>query len=101
VHDAIRRLATAAPADFATLREALPDVSATKIKVAIKLLFDAHLALRKAGGRFAMADRTLDSERVAELATDYADKAEHDREKLERMVFYAQTGLCRWRVLLD
>ena len=35
------------------------------------------------------------------LAHGYADKALQDREKLERMVFYAQTGICRWRVLLE
>jgi ATP-dependent DNA helicase RecQ len=29
------------------------------------------------------------------------DKAERDREALERMVFYAQTGFCRWRVVLE
>jgi ATP-dependent DNA helicase RecQ len=31
----------------------------------------------------------------------YRDKRGHDRDALERMVFYAQTGQCRWRVLLD
>ena len=38
---------------------------------------------------------------TAGLVAGYADRSEHDREKLERMVFYAQTGLCRWRVLLE
>jgi ATP-dependent DNA helicase RecQ len=31
----------------------------------------------------------------------YEEREQDDREKLERMVFYAQTGQCRWRVLLD
>jgi len=35
------------------------------------------------------------------LAADYAAKSERDQEALERMVFYAQTGFCRWRVLLE
>ncbi len=38
---------------------------------------------------------------LTELATTYEDKAERDRAGLERMVFYAQTGFCRWRVLLE
>jgi ATP-dependent DNA helicase RecQ len=48
-----------------------------------------------------MKNAPLDPDRIGEMATRYADKSERDREKLERMVFYAQTGLCRWRVMLD
>ena len=43
----------------------------------------------------------LAPDRLSLLAGGYADKAQQDREKLERMVFYAQTRMCRWRVLLD
>lgn len=31
----------------------------------------------------------------------YEDKAELDHRRLEQIVFYAQTGQCRWRVMLD
>ena len=37
----------------------------------------------------------------AALAEGYAERARQDRESLERMVFYARCGLCRWRVLLE
>jgi ATP-dependent DNA helicase RecQ len=86
---------------FAELRTALPEIAATKIKVAIKLLVDAGAVARRRSDRFAMKGPPLDKKRVAALASDYAARAEHDREKLERMVFYAQTGRCRWRVLLE
>jgi ATP-dependent DNA helicase RecQ len=33
--------------------------------------------------------------------TAYRDKRALDRQTLERMVFYAQTGQCRWRVLME
>jgi ATP-dependent DNA helicase RecQ len=107
VQDAIARLAAQGPVSFPALREALPGISAVKIKVAIKLLVDAGAVSRRAGGKVALkqgrtADAGLpDRSRIADLARGYADKAEQDREKLERMVFYAQTGLCRWCVLLD
>ena len=39
--------------------------------------------------------------RSAALLAAYRDKREHDRAMLERMVFYGQTGHCRWQVLLD
>jgi ATP-dependent DNA helicase RecQ len=86
---------------FSTLRASLPHIAATKIKVAIKLLVDAGAVTRKAGAKVWIEGTPLERARIEHLARIYADKAEQDREKLERMVFYAQTGLCRWRVLLE
>ncbi|MGZ9030948.1 MAG: RecQ family zinc-binding domain-containing protein, partial [Burkholderiaceae bacterium] len=34
-------------------------------------------------------------------ADEYRGRDERDRAALERMVFYAQTGFCRWKVLLE
>ncbi|HXR56427.1 MAG TPA: ATP-dependent DNA helicase RecQ [Casimicrobiaceae bacterium] len=101
VQDAIERLAHEGPVPFDTLRDALPDIAKAKIAVAIKLLVDAAVVGRRAGARVTMRGGRLDSQRIAKLAATYGEKAERDREKLERMVFYAQTGLCRWRVLLQ
>jgi ATP-dependent DNA helicase RecQ len=107
VQDAIARLSAGAPVTFSALRESLPEISAVKIKVSIKLLVDAGAIARRPGGKVALKERRgtdrglIDRSRIAELARGYSEKAEQDREKLERMVFYAQTGLCRWRVLLE
>ena len=98
----IARLAANEPVAFDTLREALPHVSIVKLKVAIKLLVDAGVVVRKPGARLAIRRDAKHADRahIGQLADGYADKAEQDREKLERRVFYAQTGLCRWRGLL-
>ena len=37
----------------------------------------------------------------AKVAQAYADKAQNDRQKLERMTAYAQSARCRWRAILD
>ncbi len=42
-----------------------------------------------------------DSSELAETLHRYEEKEEQDRKRLEQMVFYAQTGLCRWQVLLE
>ena len=34
-----------------------------------------------------------------QLLSAYRDKRERDKAMLEQMVFYGQTGLCRWKVL--
>jgi ATP-dependent DNA helicase RecQ len=101
VQDAIERQSRDGPVALDALRESLPDIGKTKIRVAIKLLVDAGVVARRPGGKAAMKKAQLDDEHLHELAARYAEKAEQDREKLERMVFYAQTGLCRWRVILE
>jgi ATP-dependent DNA helicase RecQ len=41
------------------------------------------------------------SESLDPLANAYDERRERDRTKLEQMVVYAQTSLCRTRMLLD
>lgn len=38
---------------------------------------------------------------LASMLDQYREKRELDQATLEGMVFYAQTGLCRWQVLLS
>ena len=74
----------------------------TRASVALSLLRDAglvHCDTRHGWRRAATKSPTHPA--LAALAADYARKSERDHEALERMVFYAQTGFCRWRVLLD
>ena len=101
VQDAIARLASDAPVSLAALREVLPGIAKSKIAVAIKLLVDGGSVARRGAGRVSGTGKPVDGRRLESLAATYGERAEHDREKLERMVFYAQTGICRWRVLLE
>jgi ATP-dependent DNA helicase RecQ len=84
------------------LRTRLPELSANRIAVALKLLRDGGLARADRQRRWKpVGGRPGEAEVLARLASSYEEKAERDREGLERMVFYAQTGFCRWRVLLE
>ena len=98
---ALVQLTAQGPIPFAELNASLPGIAQSKLKVALKLLFDAQVVRRFPGGAVAIEGATLPIERLRRFAAHYAEKAVQDREKLERMVFYAQTGFCRWRVLLD
>ena len=53
---------------------------------------------RGAGFRRRVA---LPPERAAALIRAYEVRAESDRAKLDAMVVYAQTALCRWKPLLE
>ena len=72
-----------------------------RLQVALKLLKDGALVKQNRRMEFgvtARAPRALDFER---LAAQYQQKQERDREALEQMVAYAQSGYCRWKLLLD
>jgi ATP-dependent DNA helicase RecQ len=90
------------PLSLAALDDQLPDLAHNRIVVALNLLRDGGIAATDRARawrlrRGAKADREV----LEGLAHAYEDKAERDHEALERMVFYAQTGFCRWRVLLE
>lgn len=89
------------PLPTPALAEALGDMPRPHLAVALEALHAAGAARpdrRRAWQVVAGTDPGAPFERVA---ADYVERAERDRAALERMVSYAQTGLCRWRVLLE
>jgi ATP-dependent DNA helicase RecQ len=83
------------------LRADLPGIAASKVKVAARLLATRGVVKRNRDGALRLAKPPLSTRDIEALARVYEEREQEDREKLERMVFYAQTGQCRWRVLLD
>jgi ATP-dependent DNA helicase RecQ len=82
--------------------ERLPGLSRNRVAVALNLLRDGGVLTSDRNRRWhRRPDRPADRSVLDRLAKAYEDKAERDHEALERMVFYAQTGFCRWRVLLE
>jgi ATP-dependent DNA helicase RecQ len=82
--------------------ERLPALTGKRVAVALNLLREGgFVACGRARQWRRRRERTADRRALEGLARAYEDKAERDHEALERMVFYAQTGFCRWRVLLE
>jgi ATP-dependent DNA helicase RecQ len=73
----------------------------SKVQVALGLMRRQQIVGIDAEGRVRLLKHGLQSDALATLMTAYREKRESDRETLERMVFYAQTGQCRWHVLLQ
>jgi len=100
VHAQLARLRE--PQALADIATALPGMGHNRVAVALKLLRDGGVAqARRAQHWVLKAGHTASRKELAALAATYEDKSERDNEALERMVFYAQTGFCRWRVLLE
>jgi ATP-dependent DNA helicase RecQ len=73
----------------------------SKVQVALGLLRRRKVVDVDSEGRVKLLREGLEGDALRTLMAAYRDKRESDRETLERMVFYAQTGQCRWRVLLE
>jgi ATP-dependent DNA helicase RecQ len=88
------------PWTLAALQESL-DRPKAKLQVALRLLRHQGVVSQDREGRLALTRAGLDAGALEALLETYRAKREHDRAMLERMVFYGQTGHCRWRVLLE
>ena len=72
-----------------------------KLQVALGLLRKDRIVSMARDGSLRLLAKVGSGGRLRELTEGYGRKRDLDREALERMVFYAQTGQCRWRVLLE
>jgi ATP-dependent DNA helicase RecQ len=86
---------------FERLREQLPDVSESRLQVALKLLKDGNLIAQDDRLDYRLLKERATPRELTALVNIYRDKSARDHEALDHMVFYAQTGFCRWKVLLE
>jgi ATP-dependent DNA helicase RecQ len=101
LYGALQDGATGAAAwTLAKLQDAL-DRPKAKLQVALRLLRHQGVVTQGRDGRLTLTRAGLDADALEKLLLAYRHKRESDREMLERMVFYGQTGRCRWKVLLD
>ena len=88
-------------AEFKQLHKALGRYSVPGLQVILKLLEDGDILARDNQLGYRMLKKDVKSDELDRLAETSRSKHAHDRHALERMVFYAQSGFCRWRVLLE
>ena len=72
-----------------------------KIKVCLKLLKDGKLVRQNRKLEFVLTHAEPKAAIFENLAEVYVQKQDHDRESLEKMVGYAVSGFCRWKLMLD
>lgn len=70
------------------------------LQVILEQLHEAGLIARNKRG-YKLSDRRVVFEDLVQLSKTFHQKDEHDRQALERMIFYAQSGFCRWKMLLE
>ncbi len=86
---------------FDELKALLENLHASKLQVCLKMLKDGRLLRQNRKLAYLAKPGAVPSGVFEQLAHVYVDKQERDRASLEQMVGYAQSGFCRWKVLLD
>jgi ATP-dependent DNA helicase RecQ len=76
-------------------------VAQAKVKVVLATMKDLEMVAEPEPGLYRLLRGGLTAEELDEMAGRYEKRAETDRDKLRRMVLYAQTALCRWKAILD
>lgn len=83
------------------LQQKLGNFSVHRLQLMLKLLEDADMLARDKHLGYCLSQKDVKPEDLTKLVEDSRKKADHEREALERLVFYAQSGFCRWKVLLE
>ena len=89
------------PVTLAEVQEHAPSVAKTKVRSVLAMMKEMGLVREQRGARFKLLDADVSTEKLEQIAKEYAARQEGDRDKLERMALYAQTGQCRWKMLLE
>ncbi len=88
-------------AKFDAIHRKVKQFSVRKLQVLMKLLQEAGIITRGRRMGYYLGNKDLSSEKLIQLANASSEKDQHDRQSLEHMVSYAQSGYCRWKVLLE
>lgn len=85
--------------DINTVGERCPGVGSRKLAVVLSTLSDLGVVeLSDSSAR--LVDTNVGEGRIEELAKAYEQRQHHDRAKLDAMIAYAQSALCRWHLIL-
>jgi ATP-dependent DNA helicase RecQ len=82
------------------IRALVPSVAENKIRVMLAALKQDGLLRERRGAKYEVRPQLLTAS-IEPLVSDYEQRRQRDQTKLEHMVVYSQTALCRTHVLLE
>lgn len=89
-------------AGFEQITETVADaLGKNKLRVGLNLLKDEKVVRERRGAKYELLKKNLSSDELKRIAETYVERGTSDRERLERMMLYAQTAYCRWRILSE
>ena len=102
VRDALQALGAADSAvTLADVQAHAATVAKTKVRSVLSMMKGLGVVRELRGSRFRLLEADVPASRMEDVAQEYAGRQAADREKLERMASYAQSAMCRWKLLLE
>src|SRR5215203_1483300 len=102
VYQALESLnAAETPLTLSTVQEHANTVADGKVQVVLSLLKEFKVVQELRGGRFRLLQVDVKRNELEVLARLSEEKVEKDKAKLERVMQYGQSAMCRWRLLHD
>jgi ATP-dependent DNA helicase RecQ len=101
VRNALQELSAGqTPATLTQIQTHAAAVPRTKVRSVLAMMKDLGMVREMRGARYAPTGRATRTG-LDDIAAQYAARLDADRAKLQRMALYAQSGGCRWKLLLD
>ncbi len=102
VRDALTRLGANADAiPLAAIQAEATSVGKARLRSVLAVMKEIGVVRELRGSRFRLLEKDLAAIRLDEIAREYQQRRDDDRHKLERMTTYAQSAMCRWKLLLE
>jgi ATP-dependent DNA helicase RecQ len=101
VYASLGRIAGERPATLAALQADAPGVAKSKVRVILSMLKEWGIVRQHRPLGFSLITPGLVEAHLQEMSEFYEGRSERDRDKLDRMIIYAQTALCRWKNLME
>jgi ATP-dependent DNA helicase RecQ len=89
------------PVPLLEIQEAAAYVAKTKVRVVLSTLKDWKVVKQHRQRGYQVIRAGLAEAELHALTQHYQARHDRDREKLDRMIEYSQTAMCRWRKLVD
>ncbi|MEF7616170.1 RecQ family ATP-dependent DNA helicase [Aquincola sp. MAHUQ-54] len=100
VDGALRRLDAAGGAASVAAVAAEAQLPQARVHAILGMLRLERLASRRRDGTWRAGRQAMDGRALDRVLRGCEARSRQDRAELEAMVFYAQSGICRWRALL-
>ncbi len=98
--EGLRRARVEGAVSASHVRDAVPSLSVGKLRVMLTVLKQEGRIRERRGSKYELRPSLFD-ESLEPLARAYEERRQRDVTKLEQMVIYAQTAMCRTRILLE
>jgi ATP-dependent DNA helicase RecQ len=98
--EGLRRAHVESAVSASEIRDVVPSLSVGKLRVMLTVLKQEGRLRERRGSKYELLP-SLFEQSLESLARAYEERRQRDVTKLEQMVVYAQTAMCRTRVLLD